>query len=303
MNKASHSLGINIGGTQCSLTLGTPDGRILERRAWPTAQAPSPRETIARIQAHAQELTESPGSAGVAIGGPLDAASGRVLGPPNLPGWNDVPLREWLEEALGIPVRVAHDAAACALAEARWGSWDADRLVYLTCGTGFGAGIVQSGQILSTANGLHPEIGHWRICEDGPMAFGRAGSAEALCSARGLGRIAAWRAPHRWPEPPEPARISALSAAGDPEATGILDLHASYTGRVCAMVAELLCPDLIVLGSLATHIGPPWTSRVQAAFQNEVLPRIGQRVRVEPNALAHRLQDLSALVVAPQGPS
>lgn len=303
MNKASHSLGINIGGTQGSLTLGTADGRIVERRSWPTAQAPSPQETIAHIRTQMLGFAEAPCSAGVAIGGPLDTATGRVLGPPNLPGWNDVPLREWLEDALGIPVRVAHDAAACALAEATFGNWKADTLVYLTCGTGFGAGIVQAGHIRSTCAGLHPEIGHWRLCEEGPVAFGRAGSAEALCSAKGLGRIAAWKAPNRWPVPPEPALISSLAATGDPDAAHILDLHASYTGKVCAMIAELLCPDLILLGSLATHIGSAWTSRVQAHFHAEVLPRIGQSTRVEPNALGHRLQDLSALVVAPQNAS
>lgn len=300
MNKASYSLGINIGGTRCSMTLGTSDGQIIHRRAWCTSEAPSPRETIARVQAETAAFADPPQSAGVAIGGPLDTVHGTVLGPPNLPGWTEVPLRALLEDALRVPVRVAHDAAACALAEARFGNWDASTLVYLTCGTGFGAGIVQSGQMLSSSHGLHPEVGHWRLCEDGPVAFGRAGSAEALCSAKGLGRIATWKYPHRWPVPPEPTEISSLAAAGDADAIRILDLHASYTGRVCAMIAELLCPDVIILGSLATHIGPAWTSRVQTSFHDEVLPRLGIPIRVRANALGHRLQDLSALVVAPR---
>ncbi|MEY3001210.1 MAG: putative glucokinase, partial [Verrucomicrobiota bacterium] len=147
-------------------------------------------------------------------------------------------------------------------------------------------------------NGLHPEIGHWRLSEEGPTAFGRIGSAEALCSAKGLGRIATWLFPECWPAEPEPAAVSALAAQGHAMAEAVLKRHALYTARVCAMIAELLCPDLILLGSLATHIGPRWTNEVQTRFQEEVLPRIGDKVNVQPNALGKRLQDLSALVVA-----
>lgn len=300
MSKASHYLGINIGGTECSISLGTDDGRILQRSAWPTSESPTPEATIARIRAESDAMDQSDiaVAAGVAIGGPLDTNSGEILGPPNLPEWTDLPLQVRLQSALGIPVRVAHDAAACALAEAQLGSWNATTLVYLTCGTGFGAGIVQNNQILPSSSGLHPEIGHWQIAENGPIAFGRKGSAEALCSGKGLSRIAAWRFPERWATEPQPALISSLAAQGDKDAQCVMDLHAFYTGKVCAMIAELLCPDFIILGSLATHIGSPWVEQVRHHYHQQVLPRLGHHVRVEPNALQNRLQDLSAIVVA-----
>lgn len=300
MSKASHYLGINIGGTHCSLTLGTAEGHILERCAWPTSESPTPESSIARVRNESDALNykNTVVTAGVAIGGPLDTASGTVLGPPNLPQWKDIPLQNRLQECLGIPVRVAHDAAACALAEALLGNWKATTLVYLTCGTGFGAGIVQNNQILPSSNGLHPEIGHWQLSETGPSAFGKQGCAEALCSGKGIGRIAAWRFPERWKTEPEPTLISSLAAEGDPDAQFVMDQHAFYTGKVCAMIAELLCPDVIVLGSLATHIGKPWVDRVRHHYHQQVLPRIGSLVRVEPNALQDRLQDLSAIVVA-----
>lgn len=300
MFKASHYLGINIGGTHCSISLGTHDGRILERRAWPTIESPTPQSNIARIRVEfdAMKQGDTAVAAGVAIGGPLDTASGTVLGPPNLPDWSDLPLQSHLRKALGIPVRVAHDAAACALAEAQLGSWNATTLVYLTCGTGFGAGIVQNNRILTSSNGLHPEIGHWQLSEAGPAAFGKQGSAEALCSGKGLSRIATWRFPERWTTEPNPTLISSLAAQGDQDAQCVMDLHAFYTGKVCAMIAELLCPDIIILGSLATHIGKPWVDKVRHHYHQQVLPRIGHQVRVEPNALQDRLQDLSAIMVA-----
>lgn len=300
MDNASYYLGINIGGTGCSITLGTSSGQILRRTAWPTAEAHDPDQAIARICTEAASLqADTPAlAAGVAIGGPLDTASGTVLAPPNLPTWTEVRLRDQLETRLGIPVSVAHDAAACALAEYCWGGWQEGTLVYLTCGTGFGAGIVQNGSILRSSNGLHPEIGHWQLLEEGPAAFGKVGSAEAFCSAKGLSRIAHWLFPNRWQTEPDPAEVSALAFNGDSQALEVLDRHANLTGKVCAMIAEFLCPDCIILGSLATHLGDPWTSRVQTAFAQQALPRIAERVQVAGNALGDRLQDLSALVVA-----
>ena len=174
----------------------------------------------------------------------------------------------------------------------------AQSLVYLTCGTGFGAGLVLNGRIHEGAAGRHPEIGHWRIMEDGPVAFGKVGSAEAVCSGPGLSRLAAWMFPQRWGDaPPAPESVSALAAEADREALAIIALHAKKTGEVCAKIAELLCPEVIVLGSLSRHLGAMWTDRVVAAYDDEVLPRIGETSSVRPASLGGRLQDLSALVV------
>lgn len=304
MSEASHYLGINIGGTSCSVTLGTDSGQILERVSWKTVEAPGPEDTVARIvETLAKFSSPSPVSAGVAIGGPLNTQTGEILGPPNLPGWEAVPLRALLEERLSMPVYVAHDAGACALAEARFGEFKgACSLVYLTCGTGFGAGVILNGRMLAGAGGLHPEIGHWRLLEEGPEAFGRAGSAEALCSGRGLARIAAWRYPGRWgEESAAPEALSELAGKGDSAALDVVDFHAMMTGRVCAKIAELLCPECILLGSLASHMGDLWVQPVLRHFRNEVLPRIGETVVLAPASLGDRLQDLSALVVAMEG--
>jgi glucokinase len=302
-SKASPYLGINIGGTSCSITLGDHEGMILKRTSWKTSEAPGPDATVEKIAGAVADFDAAPVSAGVAIGGPLNTETGTILGPPNLPGWESVPLRDRLQDRLGIPVCVAHDAAACALAEARFGDHGGVRsLVYLTCGTGFGAGVVLDGHMLAGAGGLHPEIGHWRLLGEGPEAFGRPGSAEALCSGRGLARIAAWRFPERWTDGEVvPEDISRLAGDGDRDALAVVDFHAMMTGRVCAMIAELLCPEKILLGSLAMHMGALWVQPVLRHYREEVLPRIGATVTVAPATLGDRLQDLSALVVAMEG--
>jgi len=303
--ESSHYLGINIGGTTCSVAVGDRRGNLKEEVSWKTAEAPTPGAAVAAIVERVQAFTEacSLEAAGVAIGGPLDTRAGVVLGPPNLPGWERVPLKADLEKALKLPVRVAHDAAACALAEARFGEFRGmGSLVYLTCGTGFGAGVVVNGKMLEGTGGVHPEIGHWRLREDGPVAFGRPGSAEALCSGPALSRIAAWRHPVRWADrSPEPGSVSQLARQGDAMALDVVEFHARMTGRVCAMIAELLCPETILLGSLARHMGVLWVEPVIRHYREEVLDRVGETVTVTPATLGERLQNLSALVVAMEG--
>ena len=83
---------------------------------------------------------------GVSVGGPLDAQRGVLLKPPHLWWFDEFPLRDALDARIGLPVMLHHDAAACALAEYRWGpDAGAPGLGYLTCGTGFGVGLVLGG--------------------------------------------------------------------------------------------------------------------------------------------------------------
>ena len=131
--------------------MGTDEGEIIERRAWASNAERGPEAMLADILERSRELLKIfPGveAIGVSIGGPLDADRGIIHSPPHLPGWDALPLKDRLEEQLRLPVVVEHDAAACALAEFRWGTdSEARYLVYLTCGTGCGAGLVLDGRI------------------------------------------------------------------------------------------------------------------------------------------------------------
>src|SRR4051812_12161459 len=199
--KRAHYLGLDIGGTKCAVVVGTGDGEIIDRVEWPSVATRGPDAMLRDLMSHARELIDKHRIVGVgaSIGGPLDAARGVIYSPPNLPGWDDVPLKTILERELGLPARIEHDAAACALAEYRWGAGrGAARLIYLTCGTGFGAGLIFDGAIYRGAGGRSVEVGHARYRDDGPAAFGKAGSNEAFCAAEALGRLAAWRFPSRW---------------------------------------------------------------------------------------------------------
>jgi glucokinase len=294
-------LGLDIGGTKCAAIVGRRDGQILQRIQWPSEALRGPDAMIRDIRAQAQILLQNHAqiiAAGVSIGGPLDATHGIIQSPPNLPGWNQIPLKQILQDQLQLPITVEHDAAACCLAEYYWGAGrSASRLIYLTCGTGFGAGIVFDGKIYRGSAGKSVEIGHARFREEGPEAFGKRGSVESFCAGASLGKIAAWKYPKRWPSPPSAEDLAGLWQSVDCESADVININARAVGEVCANLGDLLRPDAILLGSLAIHLGNPWVEIVRGRFREEALPDTAT-CRIEPAGLGARLQDCAALVVA-----
>jgi glucokinase len=294
-------LGLDIGGTKCAAVVGGRDGRILARIQWPSNSARGPEAMIDELCVHGTRLVgQHPtiAAVGASIGGPLDSERGIILSPPNLPGWDRVPLRDELKKRFGLRARVEHDAAACALAEHRWGKGiGKSRVIYLTCGTGFGAGFVIDGEIYRGAAGRSPEIGHARFREVGPEAFGKIGSVEAYCAGASLGKLAAWKFPQRWTTLPNSEQLADLWRGGDREAGEIIESNARAIGEVCANLGDFLRPDIILLGSLATYLGEKWVEIVRARFREEALADTAM-CPIEPAGLGERLQDCSALVVA-----
>jgi glucokinase len=196
----------------------------------------------------------------------------------------------------GIPVAVHHDAAACALAEYRWSSDAGARgLAYLTCGTGFGAGLVLDGRVRYGSRGFSPELGHVRFRPDGPDIFGKRGCFEGYGSANAIGLLARFHDPERFADA-SPREIVAAAAGGDAVAAQALDDNIEAVGAACALLADLLVLDVIVLGSLATYLGAPWIDRVHAVFAREALPENVQSCTLR--APIERVQDRSALAAA-----
>jgi glucokinase len=292
---AGRIAGVNVGGTTTSVVLGTAAGAVLERRAWPT-QTRDGEALYAAIVDALRAIASGAEVVGVAIGGPMDARHGVVLSAVHLPGMRGFALRERLLGDLGIPVTVHHDAAACALAEVRWGSErGVAGLAYLTCGTGFGAGIAIDGRARYGTRGFAPEIGHVRYRDDGPDAFGKPGCFESYGSASALPALARRHDPAF--AAATGAEVAQRAARGDRVAQAAIDDNAAAVGAACALLADLLVLDVIVLGSLATYLGAPWIDRVRAAFERESLPDHAAACVLRPPSLAN-VQDLSGLAAA-----
>ena len=287
---------MNVGGTSSTVVRGDESGAIAELRRFPTGSTRGEAALYADITACVRELRTAHTTAlGVAIGGPLDGRRGIVLEAVHLP-FRRFPLQDRLAEEFGLPTRVHHDAAACALAEWRWGAAaGADALAYLTCGTGFGVGLLFGGVPRYGSSGHSPEIGHVRYRLDGPDIFGKPGCFEGFGSAGALQLLARRRDPEGLGRL-MPAEIARRASGGDALAAQILAENENAVGAACALLADLLVLDVIVLGSLSRYLGEPWIEAVRATFEREALAANVRHCRLL--AAMDDVQERSALAAA-----
>ncbi len=300
-------LGLDIGGTKTAVVLGDHSGTIHDRLTFLTRPQRGFPATFEELCTRADELRRravqdgrAPSVLSVSIGGPLEIERGRILSPPNLPGWDNIPLRDLLQDRFGLPVAVEHDGNAGALAEWYFGAArDARHVIFLTMGTGFGGGLIIDGRLHRGATDTAGEVGHVRLAEDGPVAFGKAGSWEGLCGGAGIARLAAQRDPNRWPPERVTAReIGELAAAGDPAARALLEEVGRHLGRGLAMLIDVLNPEVIVIGSLAVRLGELVLGPAREEVHREALPQAAAACRIVPAQLGERLGDVAALCAA-----
>ena len=284
-------LGLDIGGTKCALVSGTENCEILSRYEIKTADYPNWRDLIDALLA--QRPAGQYAAVGVSCGGPLDSARGLILSPPNLPGWDEVPIVAYLQEKLGLPAFVQNDANACALAEWRFGAGRGCRnMVFLTCGTGFGAGLILDGRLYSGTNDMAGEIGHVRAEKDGPEGYGKRGSYEGFCSGAGIAQLT--------------GGVSAREAvqradAGDERMLAALHASAERMGACFAMMIDLLNPERIVVGSIFARAERHFRDAMQRVIDREALPLSRAVCRVVPAQLGDAIGDYAALSVGIDG--
>lgn len=303
--KKTMYLGWDVGGTKSAAVVGSGEGTILDRQEWPSNAPAGPEAMLADFLVHAKAMIaahKGVAMVGVSVGGPLNTLTGEVLSPPHLPGWDHVPLAAILHRKLGLPVVVEHDAAACLEAEWLWGAAaGTTHAAYLTCGTGCGCGVLIDGRILRGPHGQSPEIGHVRLSDEGPELFGKSGCVESFCGGQGIGLSASWMFPKLFDRTVTTKDLQDLAEATNQKsakvkaARAVLEHSARRTGQVCSILADLVAPQVIVLGSLARYFGPWWVELVRQEFVRESLPINSDHARIVPAKLGKRLQDLSAI--------
>jgi glucokinase len=303
-------LGLDVGGTKIAFIEGDAAGQILQRAEMATVAARPFEQSLPAIFAELQRLIATAGAAGrrivalsVSIGGPLRIGEGILIDPPNLPGWHGVHLKARLSECFpGLPVLIEHDGNAGALAEYHFGAargrTAVRHLIFLTFGTGLGAGFIVNGQILHGASDSAGEIGHWRLSRSGPEGFGKSGSWEGFSSGAGLVKLAAARFPHRWQaQTPIRALVEAM-LADDPEALIVATDAGRRLGQGLALLIDALNPQLIVLGSLAVALGERVLGPAREVIATEALPQAVAACEIVPAALGVRIGDVAAMMAA-----
>lgn len=230
--------------------------------------------------------------AGVGVGcaGVVDAA-GVVRVSPNIVGLVEFPLRDRLCMALGergleAPVVVDNDATMATVAEARTGAAvDVDDVVYVSLGTGIGAGFVIDGAIRRGANGAAGEVGHMTVVHDGlPCVCGRRGCWEQYASGAALNRLgvaAARDGRLPWalervggdPAAVDSALVVAGVVAGDPHSVAVLDTLAHWVAVGLASLVNTLDPAMIVIGGGLAAIGEPLLDAIGRAYGDVMVDR------------------------------
>jgi glucokinase len=300
---APRLLGIDIGGTKTAFVRALSDGTIVDRTVIASNASDGPAILLRRIIDTAREVIGHLPIThiGVSIGGPVNAETGMVLGPPNLPGWTDLPLARRLSESLGRPARIEHDAKACALAEWQFGAGrGADNLIFLTLGTGLGAGIISDGRLIRGAGEAAGEIGHWRIAADGPLVYRKRGSLEGWASGTGLPLLARHLHPKALEHLKNGEDLHRRAEAGDADAIDVIGRSGEALGKALALVIDLLGPERIILGSLAVRLGPRFADPLVRAAEAEALPSSFARCRIVLSELGEKIGDVAAICVAMQ---
>ncbi|MFE6158550.1 ROK family protein [Streptomyces sp. NPDC056486] len=291
-------------------------GEIIAEHAGPLSIEDGPETVLAELGVRFAELLRkadrAPASVcgiGLAVPGPVDSETGRVVQPPIMPGWDGYDIRGRLRRAFAeqtggpadIPVLVDNDANLMAYGEQRVSYPECSAFALVKVSTGIGAGVVVDGTVYRGIDGGAGDIGHIRVLEGAGSAEGAQGAgAAALCKCGSYGCLAAVASgravARRLREAGVPAAsgadVRALLEAGNPEAVGFAREAGRHVGEVLATVVTLLNPGvLMIAGDLA---GTPFLTGVRELLYQRALPRSTAHLEV----VTSRLGEHAALVGA-----
>ncbi len=314
-------LGFDIGGTKCAVLIGEQKAdhiRLVCKESMPTDLPVY--EMIEKLFATAERLlgqyaisTTALIGIGISCGGPLSSKKGLILSPPNLIGWDKIPIVQMASDRFGRPVLLQNDANACAVAEWKWGAGRGyDNLIFLTFGTGMGAGLILNGQLYSGISDLAGEVGHIRLADMGPVGFGKAGAFEGFCSGGGIAQLGQMKAremlqvgkvtaycQHITELPQITAKSIAEAAfAGDETAKEVYRICGHYLGKALALFIDILNPELIILGSIYSRSEALLKPAMMEAIGREAYFESVEACRIVGAGLSENVGDIAALSLA-----
>lgn len=316
------AVGVDIGGTKCAVSLG----RIHEERI-DILHKCMPRKTAEYTAGEMLDyivedilycirlvkFDEVVGGIGISCGGPLDSKAGIILSPPNLHGWENIHIVPYLKEKTGLKAWLCNDANACALAEWRLGAGrGCYNMVFMTFGTGLGAGIILNGHLYTGANDMAGELGHIRLSDYGPTGYGKMGSFEGFCSGGGISQLAKMMILQELQKGNKPGlcecvddletvtaeKVGLAAKSGDKLAKEILKSVGTQLGKGLSILIDLLNPERIVIGSIFERCYSEIWPFAKQVIDMETLPQARDSCKVLPSELSDAVGDVAALMAA-----
>ncbi len=310
-----YALGIDIGGTKISISVGDKNGHIFESRILPTLTGSKTRQGIQELLTQLGQIASEPRfknkicGVGIGLPGPVDSKKGIVPFSPNLQSWKNLPLKKIIQKKLKLPVSMCNDANAAALGEKIFGQGAGSDFVYMTVSTGIGAGVVIDGKLLEGASFVAGEVGHMKIVPRGELCkCGARGCLEAYASGTAIGRLAR--------KTLTPRQIQQVLSYSDADAISakvlgraakrnfqpairVYETAGFYLGIGIANLLNLLNPEKIILGGGVFKSSPPefWMAMMKSCREN-AWPEAMKAVKIVPSKFSGRSGDLGALALA-----
>ena len=304
-------IGFDIGGTKCAVSLGKVVGgeiAVLHREETPTQN--SACDTLEILLPFVLEWKTKYGvsHAGVSCGGPLNSKTGVIICPPNLAsGWYGFEIVRYIDEKTGLKAKLQNDANACAVAEWRFGAGQGtENMVFLTFGTGLGAGLILDGKLYAGANDNAGEVGHIRLAKNGPKGYGKHGSFEGFCSGGGISRLAqemakrAKKVPEYMSQPDgvTTKELAKYAFAGDAFAKRVFAKSGEMLGKGLSVIIDVINPEKIVLGGVFMRSSALLIPAMNKQIQKEALQESAQICKIVPAKLSENVGDIAALAIA-----
>ncbi len=316
-------LGIDIGGTKCAVSLGmdTEDSfKVCDKAKFPTA-GKTAYEVLDMFLSESEALLSKNGlkypdisGLGISCGGPLDAKKGIIMSPPNLPGWDDIHVTEFFEKNTGISSKLQNDANACAVAEWLFGAGKGfDNVIFLTFGTGLGAGLILDGRLYSGTSDMAGEVGHLRLTEGGPFGYGKYGSCEGYCSGAGIAQLGRFAVNEALARGEAPRLLAVAGSIENISAKIIGDLAEKENDEFCieiyrkcgeklgktlSILVDLLNPQRIILGGVFMRSNGLLVPAMEKVMKEECLGYALDVCKVVPAGLGEFIGDYAALSLA-----
>ncbi len=291
-------IGVDLGGTLILAIRTDLAGGKGARSQRPTETEPGAEAVLNGIGSVIGEVMQEvdPDEVlGIGIGapGPIDA-DGRIYDPPNLPGFGDLSLSEYIRDRFGRPAFAGNDANLAALGEHQFGAGQGvDDMVYLTVSTGIGGGIVSGGKLLLGARGYAAEVGHQTLVADGPICgCGQPGHLEALASGPSIVRNAKERLEAGekstitdFGDEVTSKSIAGAANAGDELAQELFAEAGFYIGLGLVNLIHILEPQRVLIGGGVSQAGDLIFDPIRETVKQYVMSPIFLDVEILPAAL------------------
>lgn len=297
------AVGIDFGRSHVRVMLASPGHQVRAEKSAPLPVGHLASHSIATAAAMLEEVLSEAGisrsnliGAGIGVPGPIDHGTGTVIRGAILPEWVGLNIVAQLEQALDLPVFADNDANLGALAEVTWGEHRACRdLVFLKIGSGIGAGLILNGAPYYGHTGITGEIGHATIFDQGLVCrCGNRGCLETVASTAIMIELLS----RGEPRPLTVPDIVARAQAGDAAALRVIDDVGMAVGRAAANVANMINPEIIVVGGPLAALGDVLLNPIRRGLTRHAVPTIGERTTVVMSSLGDRAEALGAISLA-----